>query len=159
MTVANLKVKIVRKPQIKIKVLPKFPGSVSVIAPILLNRTGGNYSFSLDVNALEAMLAPSFTLAQTQQIITSGAAIMAATDGIIAFNKTVGSASAVTVAPSLSKVGSCLISDFKNDAGTNHITITLTAPDTFPGGATTRTITANGGSVRLTPIPGVGYAL
>jgi len=143
----------------KLKTRTMFPALVTVSSPLLLVKTGLAYAFSFDVNALLASISPSFVAAQTQQIITAGAAVMAATDGLIAFNKTVGSASAVTVAPSLSKSGSCLIADFKGDAATNNITITLTAPDVFSGGGTTWVIRGNGGSVRLTPIPGVGYAV
>lgn len=143
----------------KLKIRSKFPALVSVSSPLLLVKTGLAYAFSIDMNELLTSFSPFFVAVQTQQIITAGAATMAATDGLIAFNKTAGSASAVTVSPSLSKSGSCLIADFKGDAGTNNITITLTAPDVFPGGGTTWVIASNGGSVRLTPIPGVGYAL
>lgn len=143
----------------KLKGRTMFPALVSVASPLLLVKNGVAYTFSLDLNALIASLASSFVPAQTQQIIAAGSATMAATDGLIAFNKAVGSASAVTASPSLSKSGSCLISDLKGDAGTNNITITLTAPDVFPGGGNTWVIAADGGSVRLTPIPGVGYAV
>lgn len=60
MTTANLKVRVIRKPVIKLKVLPKFPANVTAESPILLNRTGGNYDFALDVNALENSLAGVF---------------------------------------------------------------------------------------------------
>jgi hypothetical protein len=143
----------------KLKTRTMFPALVSVSSPLLLVKTGLAYAFSIDISALLASISPYFVTAQTQQIITTGAASMVATDGLIAFNKTVGSASAVTVSPSLSKQGSCLIADFKGDAATNNITITLVGTDVFPGGGTTWVIRGNGGSIRLTPIPGVGYAV
>jgi len=143
----------------KLKVRTKFPALVTAASPITLVKTGLEYAFGFDLASFVATLSTLFVPVQTQQIITSGAATMAATDGAIIFNKTVGSASAVTVSPSLTKQGSCLIADFKNDAATNNITITLTSPDVFPGGGTTWVIASNGGSVRLTPVPGVGYVL
>lgn len=45
---ATLKVNVVRKPMIRVKVLPRFPSSVSVSAPLLLSKVGGNYAFSFD---------------------------------------------------------------------------------------------------------------
>lgn len=60
MTVPNIKVKVVRKPSLKVKVLPRFPSSVTATDPILLTKSGGNYAFSFDVNALPASLATFF---------------------------------------------------------------------------------------------------
>lgn len=145
---------------LKLKIRTQFPALVTVASPLLLVKTGLLYAFSLNLNALVTSLIPSFVQAQTQQIATSAAAIaMAATDGSIIVNKTVGGATAITVAPSLGKQGSCLVSDFKGDAGTNNITLTLSGADVFPGGGTTWVIAADGGSVRLTPIPGIGYSV
>jgi len=48
----TLKVNVIRKPTIKVKVLPNFPSSVSATSPILLSSVGGNYTFSFDLNAL-----------------------------------------------------------------------------------------------------------
>jgi len=50
--VSSIKVKVVRRPQVKLKVLPRFPANVSAASPILLDTTGGNYSFSIDGTAL-----------------------------------------------------------------------------------------------------------
>jgi len=47
-------------PTLKVKVLPRFPSSVSVSAPLALDTTGGNYAFSIDLNALEATLENIF---------------------------------------------------------------------------------------------------
>ena len=52
----TLKVNVIKKPTIKVKVLPNFPSSVTVTSPILLSRVGGNYAFSFDLTALEATL-------------------------------------------------------------------------------------------------------
>lgn len=160
MTTSSIKVNIVRRPVLKLKVLPKFPASVSVLSPILLDRTGGNYAFSLDVNALRTSLDLIYLPVQTQQIkTTAGNVAVANTDGIIAINKTVGAATVVTLPLSSAKIGPCLIADFKGDAGTNNITITLSGSDKFPGGLSSWIIAADGGSVFLRPLAGVGYTL
>ena len=50
----TLKVNVVRRPSIKVKVLPNFPSSVTAISPILISRVGGNYAFSFDLNSIIA---------------------------------------------------------------------------------------------------------
>ena len=52
----TLKVNVVRRPSIKVKVLPNFPSSVTVTSPILLSRVGGNYAFSFDATAFTSTL-------------------------------------------------------------------------------------------------------
>lgn len=54
--VSSIKVKVQRRAVVKLKVLPRFPSSVSATSPILLDTTGGNYAISLDEAALEATL-------------------------------------------------------------------------------------------------------
>lgn len=60
MTVTSLKVKVLRRPSLKLKVLPRFPSSVSAASPILLDPTGGNFAFSLDTTALHTSLVGTF---------------------------------------------------------------------------------------------------
>lgn len=43
-------------PTLKIKVLPRFPSSVSATSPITLGTVGGNYTIGLNANALEQTL-------------------------------------------------------------------------------------------------------
>lgn len=94
------------------------------------------------------------------QEITSGSSVAVGVNSTtVRVNKTVGSATTLVMPTSETKVGDVLISDWKLDASTNNITITLSGSDVFPGGATTWTIAADGGSVRLKPIPGVGYGI
>ena len=56
MTTPVLKVKVLPKPVVKGKMDVRFPASVSAQSPILLANISGNYSFSLDVNALRLSL-------------------------------------------------------------------------------------------------------
>lgn len=60
MTVSSIKVQVVRRPQVKLKVMPRFPSSVTVQDPILLSTVGGNYSFSFDMAAVTATIGISF---------------------------------------------------------------------------------------------------
>jgi len=50
---------------IKVKVLPRFPSSVTVSSPILLSRVGGNYAFSFDAAAFEVTLGSLYQPADT----------------------------------------------------------------------------------------------
>lgn len=94
------------------------------------------------------------------QHITAGPSIAINNDaGIVRVNQAVGAPIEVVVPFSAVKTCDCLIVDWKGDATINNITITLTAPDVFPGGATQRKIVSDRASVYLRRIPGVGYAL
>lgn len=145
---------------IRVKVLPKFPSSVSVTSPILLDRTGGNYAFSLDMNALEADLAPLFQpIENIDQPITSGVtANVQANANTVRVNKASGSATTLNLPTAASKISAVLIADWKGDAGTNNITIIPSGSETIQGLAQW-IIGSNNGSVFLRPIPGVGWAL
>lgn len=55
-TVSAIKVRVQRKAIVKLKVLPRFPVNVLADAPVTLDRTGGNYTFGLDVNSLSESL-------------------------------------------------------------------------------------------------------
>jgi hypothetical protein len=94
------------------------------------------------------------------QEITSGSSVDVNVNArTVRVNKSVGSATTLVMPTSASKEGDVLISDWKLDASTNNITITLSGSDVFPGGQTTWTIASDGGSIRLEPVPGVGYAV
>lgn len=56
----TLKVNVIRRPTIKVKVLPNFPSSVTATSPILLSRVGGNYAFSFDATAFVVSLGNLF---------------------------------------------------------------------------------------------------
>lgn len=71
----------------------------------------------------------------TYRTVTSGATVtMLTTDQVIGINKTIGSATAVTLPPTPFAGQFARIIDAKGDAGTNNITITPDA-GTINGGA------------------------
>jgi hypothetical protein len=126
--------------------------------PRVTRRAVGD-TLMIDGATTRSILVDDLLHGTIQHFTGAGAITMAVTDTVLAVDKASGAASAVSVPLASTKIGGCLVSDFKGDAGSNNITITLTAPDVFPGGGSTWTIAGNGGSVFLRPIPGVGYAL
>lgn len=56
MTYPTIKMKITPAPKLRGKMDVRFPANVEASAPILLDRTGGNYTFSLDLNEFIANL-------------------------------------------------------------------------------------------------------
>lgn len=52
MTVQSIKVRVQRRPSVKLKVLPRFPTDVLASSPMQIDRAGGAYQFSLDIDAL-----------------------------------------------------------------------------------------------------------
>lgn len=58
-TPPSLKLKLLPKPVVQVKMLSRFPANVAAISPVLLDRTGGNYTFSIDLNEIIANLPPA----------------------------------------------------------------------------------------------------
>ena len=110
---------------------------------------------------IENLMIQILTASQTQQIkTTAGDVTVAAADGLIAINKTVGGSTTVSLPASSAKIGPVKIVDWKGDAGTNNITIAVTGSDKLNGNLTSWIIGADGGSVVLTPLSnGTGYAV
>jgi hypothetical protein len=102
---------------------------------------------------------PADASTEDQEVISGASVDVGINARTVRVNKTVGSATTLVMPLSTNKDGDVLISDWKDDAATNNITIVLSGSDVFPGGLTTWTIAANSGSIRLDPIPGVGYAI
>lgn len=151
-----------RLPKVKLRAIPVFPSVVEATAPILLVKDGVTYTFSLDVNSLSESLSAFFDPLDTSvdQEVTSGVSVAVEQNArTVRVNKASGSATTLTVPDSNVKTCDVLISDFKGDAGTNNITINLSGTDKFPGGLASWTIAADGGSVFLRRIKGVGYLL
>jgi len=60
MTTPTFKMKVTRVPTLKGKMDVRFPANVEVLSPILLDRTGGSYTFSFDMDALIETAGLSF---------------------------------------------------------------------------------------------------
>jgi len=70
MTVQSIKVKVQRRPSVKLKVLPRFPVDVLGSSPILIDRTGGAYRFSLDIDALSVSVLSAKPITGTSNEIS-----------------------------------------------------------------------------------------
>jgi hypothetical protein len=180
-----LKTKIVRKRSIKLKVIPKLPANTINGPAIAVSKANGTYTIGADYSLLAELTAfdpsqervliynPSLEVwnvvslanlvnnaTATTVIITAGSTYAAGVnDNLIAVNKTVGSATAITLPLSSLKVGPVRVVDFKGDANTNNITISAAGSDKFNGGFTSWTIRGAGASVLFTPVSGIGYAV
>jgi hypothetical protein len=185
MTVPQIKVRVVRKAQIKVKTLVNFPANVIAEKFLKITNSGGTYTLDVDYTILSPgpIVDPTTSYAaildsssglykivslssllssalQITQIITAaGPAAINNNSGVVLVNQTVGAPITLTLPLSSAKTVPVLISDFKGDAGTNNITINLAGADKFPGNLTSWTIGGDTGSVFLRPISGVGYAL
>jgi hypothetical protein len=120
--------------------------------------TGNNYQVT---TAVIAAFCASFPALNTE-VIKAGATLaspymVAATDTVILFNKTLASASYATcpAASSMLYGQDILFKDIKGDAYTNNITIQFSGSEKCDG-LTTLAIDTNYGFVRVTPIPGGG---
>lgn len=160
MTTPTIRVKVRKKAVVSGKVWAKFPSLVSVVSPLLLDRTGGNYAFSLDLTALVAALAAYFQpIENVDQEITAGAtANVNVASSTVRVNKTVGGVITLTLPLAITKAVPVLIADWKGDAGTNNITINPSGSEKIQG-LSSWAITSDNGSIYLRPIPGVGYAI
>jgi hypothetical protein len=126
------------------------PGTTYVA---VLDGATGSYK----ITSLSALVAA--TTQMDQHITDAGPVSVLPNAGIVRVDQSAGAA--ITLNMPLASVKTCpvLISDWKGDAATNNITISLTGSDKFPGGLTSWTIAADTGSVFLRPVPGAGYAL
>ena len=185
MTIPTLKLKARKKAVVKGKVLVRYPAQVRVENFLTVDRSNGIYTFNVDYTLLnqDAIEDPTTTIvavfdktagifkqttlsaliasaAQIEQHVTgAGPVNVLPNAGIVRVDQSVGAAITLNMPPASSKTCPVLISDWKGDAGTNNITVTLSGSDTFPGSLTTWTIDGDTGSLFLRPIAGVGYAL
>jgi hypothetical protein len=153
---AIIKVKVRRKSVVKAKASLRFPSSVSAFSPILLATAGGNYAFSLDINALRLSLNPFYqpTAASITKILTApGPYVALPTDDILIVKQTVAAPFTINVDWSL-RTNPLRVVDGKGDAATNNITITPSTGQTQMALANfSYVIDGNGGTVTLTPLP------
>lgn len=129
---------------------------------ILYNHLGTTDAVNFTTRPYVGLVVLAMDMAQNanaEQEITSGATATV-DDGaaIVRVNKTVGSATTLTMPLAANKTCDALICDWKNDAATNNITINPSGSEKIQG-LSSWTIAADGGSIYLRRIPGVGYAI
>lgn len=125
-TPPSLKIKVLPKPVVQMKVMARFPSAVYALSPILLDRTGGNYTISLDMNVINDTIGNSF---QPVDPTLTALAALNSTAGLLtqtgadAFTKRTltGTASEITVA--------------NGDGASGNPTLSLPASMTFTGKA------------------------
>lgn len=146
---------------LKLKFRTQFPALVTAASPLTLEKTGLEYDFGFDVQALLASLDPLYVAISTFQVITAaGDVTVAATDNLIVLNKTALEATNILLPPSLGKIGRVKIVNWKADAGAYTHNVNLSGSDKFNANLTTWPITGLGASVVFDPIPtGIGYAV
>jgi hypothetical protein len=183
MTVSSIKVKVLRTPVIKAKLLANFPANVVGANGITVDKANGTYTIRPDYSSLVqlsnfdpsqeqvivynpstatwnvVLLASLFTGAQTVQIITAaGDVTVQPNDGLIVLNKTVGAATNVNLPAAALKVGDVKIVDWKNDSDVNNITIVPNGTEKI-NGLTSWKLAGQGASIILKPVSGTvsGY--
>jgi len=159
MTTPILKIKVLAKPVVKGKMDVRFPGRGEAISPVLLDKSGGVFTFSIDIDAMAEMLQAYFQPNELfdQHITTPGPVTVANNAGIVRVDQAVGAAITLNLPPAASKTCPVLIADWKGDAGANKITINPSGTEKIQG-RSSWSISGDTGSIYLRPIPGVGYA-
>lgn len=157
-----LKIKVLPKPVIKGKMDVRFPARVQATSPLLLDTTGGVFTFSLDINALQSMLLPwgISLVGLTQRVVTGPGAVsvLSADADVIIIAKTVGAATTINLPTAASRISfaptgktAIRIVDGKYDAAINNITILPNGSEKIMGGSS-YIIDSNGASITLTPL-------
>jgi len=161
MTTPVLKIKVLPVPKIRGKMDVRFPGLVTATSPILLDKTGGNFTFSMDIDALSEMLETIFQPFEgiEQHITAAGPVTIWDNAGIVRVDQTVGAPITLNMPLASAKTCPVKIIDWKGDAGTNPITIALSGSDKYQGNLTSWVLDADGASIALDPITGVGYGI
>jgi hypothetical protein len=166
----------------KLRALVKFPGNVIATNGIGVEKRNGTWTFETDWSEFATsvtpspnsyvltfdpqtgiyILVPSHLLSGAgveQHITAAGPTSINNNTAIVRVDQAVGAPITLNMGLASAKTCPVTIVDWKGDAGTNNITITLSAPDKFPGGLSSWKIAGNNGSVLLTPLAGIGYVL
>lgn len=104
-----------------------------------------------------ALLAPSSSSGIVQDVNAAGPVNVAVNARVVRVQN-VGAPVSLIMPLSANKVGSVLITDWANHAGTNPITVTLSGGELFPLGNASWVIGADAGSIELRTVSG-GYAI
>lgn len=130
--------------------LPAYPGTADFTA-LMEIVSPGNAALGLNYSITLAQLALVIGNGGAPTIITSGSTYNSVqTDTRILVNKTMGSATVITLLGAAQYLQPVLIKDLKGDADVNNITINFTG--TFDGIASPLTITTQFGWLWLNPL-------
>ncbi|WP_022722865.1 hypothetical protein [Rhodopseudomonas sp. B29] len=185
MTTPVLRIKVLPKPVLRGKMDVRFPANVSVQDFLSLVRANGEYAFSIDYTQLDAAAindptafyvavldgaAGQYRIASLSELVQSttqivqhvtaaGPVDIAPNAGIVLVDQAVGAPITLNLPLASAKTCPVLISDWKGDAGTNNITVTLAGSDKFPGGLSSWKLGADTASIFARPATGYGYVL
>lgn len=130
--------------------LPAYPGTFDLTA-LMEIVSPGNAANGVNYGVTLAQLALIIGGGGAPTIITSGASYNSVvTDTRILVNKTIGSATAITLLNGASYFQPVLVKDLKGDADVNPITITF--PGTYDGIASPLTINTQFGFIWFNPL-------
>jgi hypothetical protein len=178
-----IKVKVVRRPVLKLKVLPRIPANLVGDVGIVVVKNGITYTIKPDYSNIveltsydptqklfvvidratgvwnKVSLSSILTGSQTVQIVTAaGDVTVQPNDGLIILNKTVGAATNVILPAAANKVGRVKVVDWKNDSDVNNVTFVPNGSEKIQGLSGWK-LNGQGASIALDPIPGLGYAI
>jgi len=115
----------------------------------------GTTTRKITIDNLRSSLA---ALPGPDQVVTvSGPATVNNNAATVRVNQTAGAPITLTLPLASNKTCDVLIADWKGDAGTNNITISVTGTDRFQGGFSSWTIAGDTTALFFKRIPGVGY--
>lgn len=186
MTTPVMKIKVLPKPVIRGKMDVRFPANVSGQAFVRIEKQAGSYTILPDYAPLGELYAfdPARQIIAVQDSVTGSWSKLAISDmlsnsavtvrvvteagdivvgpsvQLLVMNRTADESPSNVILPASSaKVGKLKIVDFKGNAGAYPHTIQTQGSDEFQGGLTEWTLSGDGASVVLDPIPGMGYAI
>lgn len=171
-------------PKVKLKALPVFPANVETSSFITAEKSAGQYTLGVDYTLISGGFVTDpatsvvivldqadgayklVSLSQVsavatqieQHVIAPGPISVLQNSGIVRVDQTVGAAMTLNLPLAATKTCPVLVADWKNDAGTNNITLQPSGSEKIQGLASW-VIASDGGSIFLRPIPGVGYVI
>lgn len=185
MIVSSLKVKVVRKPVLKVRVLPRIPANLVGDIAISVTKDGATYTIAPDYSGLAELttfdpsqqlvlvhnrdgtwaIVPASTLvnnplAAVRVVAEAGDITVAAATRVLVMNRTVNaSPSRIYMPDSDAKIGDLLVVDWKGNSGTFPHDVYTVGSDKLNGNLSSWQIGADSASVRFSPIPNLGYAV
>lgn len=172
---------------LKMRFMTKFPARVTAATGLLVERTGRVYNFLMDWLAVatvdtvadptsRSVLVVSGTDSSdqlyerislsglqasingvVQEVLLSGATDVSTTAGAVRVEPAVAGAVSLQMPVASAKIGAVTIADWKQNAGTNNITVLRNGTETFNGLAQDWLLAADGAVATFIPVPGKGY--